>query len=89
MSIIGWIILGGLAGWVASKILGTSKTQGILGDIIFGIIGGVVGGWIVGLFGDEGVTGFNIWSFVVALGGAIIVIWLYHLVRGGGKKPKK
>lgn len=80
MGILGWIILGGLAGWVASIITGTSGRQGIFADIILGIIGGIVGGWAVSLMGGEGITGFNIWSFVVALLGAIVVVWVYHAV---------
>ena len=88
MSILGWIVLGGIAGWVASLILGTNKRQGIIGDVIFGIIGAVVGGWLVGIFGGEGVTGFNIWSFVVALVGAVIVIWIYHAITGRGNQTR-
>ncbi|MBC7565228.1 GlsB/YeaQ/YmgE family stress response membrane protein, partial [Candidatus Saccharibacteria bacterium] len=71
LGIIGWIVLGGLAGWVASMIAGTNARQGLLGNIIAGIIGGVVGGFVFGLFGSSGVTGFNLWSFLVALVGAI------------------
>lgn len=80
MGLIGWIILGGLAGWVASMIMGNDKQQGLLGNIIVGIIGAGIGGFVVSLIGGEGVTGFNIWSFVVALLGAIILIWLWRLI---------
>jgi len=82
MGIIGWIILGGLAGWVASKIMGNDKQQGLLGNIIVGIIGAGIGGFIVSMIGGEGVTGFNIWSFVVALLGAIILLWLWRMITG-------
>lgn len=85
MSILGWIILGGLAGWLASKIMDTDAEQGILGNIIMGIIGGLIGGWLVGLFGGEGVNGFNIWSFVVAVLGAVVVTWIYNAIRGRGR----
>lgn len=85
MGIIGWIVLGGLAGWVASMFVGTDKQQGLLGNIIAGIIGGVVGGWLFSLLGGAGVTGFNIWSFVVALIGAVVVLLIWKAIRGRGK----
>jgi len=85
LGIIGWIVLGGLAGWVASMIAGTNARQGLLGNIIAGIIGGVVGGFVFGLFGGAGVTGFNLWSFLVALVGAVIVLFIWRAVSGGRK----
>lgn len=88
MGLIGWIILGGLAGWVASMIMGNDKQQGVFGNIIVGIIGAGIGGFVVSMIGGEGVTGFNIWSFVVALLGAIILLWLWRLITGG-KKPQQ
>lgn len=83
MGIIGWIILGGLAGWVASMIAGTDRQQGLLGNIVVGIIGGLIGGFVVNLFGVDGVTGFNIWSFLVALLGAVIALWIWKMVHSG------
>jgi uncharacterized membrane protein YeaQ/YmgE (transglycosylase-associated protein family) len=81
MGILGWIILGGLAGWLASKLVrGTGL--GLLGDIVVGIIGGVIGGWIIGAVGGTGITGFNLWSFVVALLGAILLLLIVRLVTG-------
>jgi uncharacterized membrane protein YeaQ/YmgE (transglycosylase-associated protein family) len=85
MSIIGWIILGGLAGWVASMIMGNNAEQGVLGNVIVGIIGGLLGGFIFGMFGGSGVTGFNIWSFVVAVIGAVIALWIMRFFQGGKK----
>lgn len=82
LSIIGWIILGGLAGWVASKFVGTDKSQGIIGNIVSGVLGGVVGGWLFSWLGGSGVTGFNIWSFVVALVGAVIVLLIWRAITG-------
>ena len=82
MGIIGWIILGGLAGWVGSKIMKTDESMGVLANIIVGIIGAVVGGFIVTMFGaDQGVNGFNIWSFLVALLGSIILLWIVKAFR--------
>jgi uncharacterized membrane protein YeaQ/YmgE (transglycosylase-associated protein family) len=80
MGIIGWIVLGGLAGWVASKFVGTDAEQGVVGNIIAGIIGGFLGGWLFSLFGGAGVTGFNIWSFIVAVVGAVLVLMVWKAI---------
>jgi len=85
LSIIGWIVLGGLAGWVASMIVGTNARQGLLGNIIAGIIGAFVGGFVLNVFGGAGVTGFNLWSFLVALLGAVIVLFIWRAITGGRK----
>lgn len=75
--IIGWIVLGGLAGWVASIIVGTNHQQGMIGNIVAGIVGAFVGGFIFNLFGGSGVTGFNLWSFLVALVGAVVLLFIW------------
>lgn len=81
MSFIAWMVLGLIAGFVASKIV--NKTgEGLLLDIILGIIGAVVGGFLFQTFGMAGVTGINIYSIVVAVVGACVVLFIYHaLVR--------
>jgi len=81
MSIIGWIVLGLIAGFIASKIVNDAG-EGILLDIVLGIVGAVVGGFIFNAFGSVGVTGFNLWSMIVAIVGAIVVLWLYHAIAG-------
>ena len=81
MSIIGWIILGLIAGFIASKIVNNTG-QGVILDIVLGIVGAVVGGWVFAQFGYGGVDGFNIWSMFVSVVGAIIVLWIYHLITG-------
>lgn len=81
MSFLGWIIIGGLAGWVASKVMGTDKEQGVLMNVIVGVIGAFIGGFVMNLLGGVGLTGFSIWSFVVALVGSVILIWILKLVR--------
>lgn len=86
LGIIGWIVLGGLAGWVASMIAGTNGRQGLLGNIIAGIIGAFVGGFVFNLFGGSGVTGFNIWSFIVAVVGAVIVLAIWKAISGRSAK---
>ena len=80
--IISWIVVGGLAGWVASIITKIDASQGLLGNIVAGVVGGLVGGFVFGLLGGSGFTGFNLWSFLVALVGAIIVLAIWKAVTG-------
>lgn len=81
MSVIGWIVLGLVAGFIGSKIVNNSG-QGLLMDIVLGVVGAVVGGLIFSFFGTSGITGFNIWSLIVAVIGSIVVLWLYHQLTG-------
>jgi uncharacterized membrane protein YeaQ/YmgE (transglycosylase-associated protein family) len=81
MSIIAWIILGLIAGFIASKIV-NKQGEGFFLDIVLGIVGAVVGGFIFSAVGASGVTGFNLYSLVVAVIGAIVVLVLYHAVAG-------
>ena len=78
MNIILWIVFGGIAGWVASMITGGSR--GVLGDIIVGILGAIIGGWLMTLLGAQGVTGFNLPSFLVAVLGSIVLIWVSRAI---------
>lgn len=79
MGIILWIVFGAIAGWIASAVMKTN--EGIFMDIILGIVGAVVGGWLMSLAGYGGVSGFNIYSFVVAILGAIVLIAIVRAVR--------
>lgn len=79
MSIIIWIIFGALVGWVASMVMGSSG--GLVWDVIVGIIGAVLGGWIMSFLGGSGVNGFNLYSFLVALLGAVVLIAIVRAVR--------
>ena len=79
MGWIGWIVLGGLAGWVANMIM--KEDGGLFKNIILGVIGGVIGGWVVELLGGSGVNGFNIYSFVVAVLGALLLIWIVRMIK--------
>jgi uncharacterized membrane protein YeaQ/YmgE (transglycosylase-associated protein family) len=81
MSIIGWIILGLIAGFIASQIV-NRRGEGVILDIVLGIVGAVVGGWLFAFFGSTGVTGFNLYSMVVAVIGAVVVLLIYHAITG-------
>jgi len=85
MSIIGWFILGGLAGWIASMITGRNDQQGCLMNIIVGIVGAAIGGAIVGILGGGGVTGFNFGSLLVAILGAVVLLAIVNWFTGRGK----
>lgn len=74
-------ILGALSGWIASMIMKTNASQGILADVFFGVIGALLGGFIMSLFGQPGVTGLNLYSILVAVVGASIVIYASKLIR--------
>ena len=81
MSIIGWIVLGLIAGWIGSKIV-NRQGEGFFLDILLGIVGAFVGGLVFTALGGTGVTGFNLYSVVVAIVGAIIVLFIYHAMFG-------
>ncbi len=81
MDILLWIIFGGLVGWVASMIMGTNGQQGILLNVIVGIFGAVIGGWIMSTLGTGAETGFNLSGFLVALLGAVVLLWIVKMVR--------
>ncbi len=85
MSFLAWIVLGLIAGFVGSKLV--NKTgEGVLLDIILGIIGAVVGGYLFSMFGAHGVTGLNLYSLFVAVIGAVVVLVIYHAIRGAGRR---
>jgi uncharacterized membrane protein YeaQ/YmgE (transglycosylase-associated protein family) len=79
MSIIGWLVLGLIAGFIASQIVNKAG-EGLILDLVLGIIGAFVGGFLFSLFGAEGVTGFNLYSMIVAIVGAIVVLVIYHAI---------
>ncbi|HET7629844.1 MAG TPA: GlsB/YeaQ/YmgE family stress response membrane protein [Candidatus Saccharimonadales bacterium] len=76
---LGAIIIGGLAGWVASMIMKTNASMGILANIVVGIIGAIIANWLLPKLGLSGSNGFSLWSFVVALIGAIILLFIVGL----------
>lgn len=88
MNIILWLLFGALAGWIASKIMKRDSSMGAIANIIVGIIGAGIGGWIASFLGFGGVNGFNIWSLLIAIGGACLVL----LITGAlfrKKEPEK
>lgn len=81
MGIIAWIVLGGIAGWLASLIMKTDAEQGLLANIVVGIFGAVIGGFLFDLLGGEGVTGFNLYSLLTALVGSVILLAILKAIR--------
>jgi len=81
MSVIGWLILGLIAGFVASKIV-NKRGEGMVLDIVLGILGAVVGGFLFNAIGQAGITGFNLYSMFVAVIGSVVVLWVYHAIKG-------
>lgn len=79
MSIIAWIVLGIIAGFIGSKIV-NKRGEGLILDMVLGIVGAVVGGWLFNTFGMPGVTGFNLYSMLVAVLGAIVVLVVYRAI---------
>jgi uncharacterized membrane protein YeaQ/YmgE (transglycosylase-associated protein family) len=77
MSLLAWIVLGLVAGFIASKVVNKSG-QGFILDIVLGIVGAVIGGWLFTAFGMAGVTGFNLYSLLVAIAGAALFLVVYH-----------
>ena len=81
MSVLAWIVLGLIAGFIASMLV-NKRGEGMLLDIVLGIVGAIAGGWLFHLFGSSGVTGFNLWSVMVAVIGAVVLLLIVHTLRG-------
>jgi uncharacterized membrane protein YeaQ/YmgE (transglycosylase-associated protein family) len=80
MSILAWLVLGLIAGFIGSKIVNKSG-EGLLLDIVLGIVGSLLGGWLFHFFGQPGVTGLNIYSLFVAVVGSVVFLVAYHALR--------
>ena len=80
MSFVAWIILGLIAGFIGSKLV-NKRGEGMILDIVLGIVGAFVGGWLFNTFGARGVTGLNLYSLVVVVVGAVVVLVVYHAIR--------
>jgi uncharacterized membrane protein YeaQ/YmgE (transglycosylase-associated protein family) len=83
MGIISWIIFGALAGWIASIITGRNNRMGCIANIVVGIVGAFIGGFLMSLFGGGGVSGFNLYSFFVAIIGAVVLLLIVGLFQKG------
>ena len=83
MNILLWIVFGAVAGWLASVVMKTNRAQGTLVDIVVGVVGAFLGGFVFQTFGRSGVTGLNLYSLLVAVVGAVILLFLVRLVRRG------
>ena len=81
MNILAWAVLGLISGFLASKVF-NKQGEGILLDMLLGIVGAVIGGWVFRALGASGVTGFNFWSLLVAFVGAVLVLVIWHAIRG-------
>ena len=82
MGWLAWLIVGAVAGWLASLVMKTNRQQGLLTDIVVGIVGAFIGGFLFNQFGTAGVTGFNIWSVFVAFTGAVVLLAVIRLFGG-------
>ncbi|UYP17186.1 GlsB/YeaQ/YmgE family stress response membrane protein [Rhodococcus sp. Z13] len=82
LGILGWIVIGGLAGWIGSKIMGTDAQQGILLNVVVGVVGGLIGGFLLGLFGVDVGSGGWFFSFFTCLLGAVILLFVVKAVTG-------
>ena len=82
MGIVSWIVLGGIAGWLASIVMKRNDQMGCITNIIAGVVGASVGGWVFSYFGGQSVTGFNLQSLLVAFVGAVIVLGIINLIFG-------
>lgn len=80
MPLLVWAILGLVSGFIASKIVNRTG-EGFILDIALGVIGAVIGGWLLGYFGKPGVSGLNLYSFLVAIAGAVLLLVVYHAIR--------
>ena len=80
MSVLAWVVLGLIAGFIGSRIV-NRRGEGIVLDILLGVVGALAGGWLFRMFGAPGVSGLNVYSFFVAIVGSVVLLVLYHAVR--------
>jgi uncharacterized membrane protein YeaQ/YmgE (transglycosylase-associated protein family) len=80
MSLLSWIVLGLIAGFIGSKIV-NKRGEGVVVDIVLGVVGAICGGWLAGFFGLGGVSGLNLYSLAIAIVGSIVVLVVYHAIR--------
>ncbi|MDF2845212.1 MAG: GlsB/YeaQ/YmgE family stress response rane protein [Herbinix sp.] len=76
-----WLILGGISGWIASKITGDDAKMGFGLNLVVGILGAFIGGWLAGIFGLGPATGINLWSFIISILGAVILLSIVGMFK--------
>ncbi|MCK9253484.1 MAG: GlsB/YeaQ/YmgE family stress response membrane protein [Clostridiales bacterium] len=81
MNWLSWIVVGGIAGWIASMLTRNNARMGLLANIAVGVVGGLLGGFLMDLIGASGVTDFNLWSLLVSVIGATVLLWIINLIR--------
>ena len=84
-NIVVWLILGGISGWIASKLTGNDDNMGVGLNILVGIVGAFIGGWVVGLINLGPATGLNLWSFIISIIGSVILLLIVNAFRGKNK----
>ena len=82
MSLFAWLVLGLLAGFITSHLV-NHRGEGMVLDILLGIVGAIIGGWVAHLIGIPGVAGLNLYSLIVAIGGSVLFLFVYHAIRRG------
>jgi uncharacterized membrane protein YeaQ/YmgE (transglycosylase-associated protein family) len=80
MGILSWLVVGLLAGWIASMLVNRGRGEGLIRDILLGVVGAFAGGFLFRLFGHGGVTGINFYSIFVAVVGSVVILLLYHAI---------
>ncbi len=80
MSLIAWLVVGLLAGWIGSMLVNRGRGEGLIMDIVLGVIGAFVGGFLFKAFGHAGVSGINLYSIMVAIVGSVVVLIVYHAI---------
>lgn len=82
LGFLGWIVIGGIAGWIASMIMNRDASMGIFANIAAGVVGGLIGGWVLSLFGVDVAGGNWIFSMFTCILGAVIVLWIVNMIAG-------
>ena len=82
MGFLAWIVLGGVAGWIASMLTGNNARMGLLANIVVGVVGAFLGGFLMNLIGGWAITGFNLQSLLVAILGATVFLLIVNIFRG-------
>jgi len=80
MSILAWIVVGVIAGFLGKAVVPGDGPGGVLGDLVVGVVGALLGGWLFNAFGNPGVTGLNLWSIIVAFVGSVVLLLIFRVI---------